>query len=285
MARRSSIQRKWTKLILATTSFIYHKKNGLLTASVFQSFWSVIQLIVAEIFLSVISLPRYFVIKSVAKTNESAQFKTRKIMTLSLLAIIFAIWFVKLLFIVLPSFLIDSHTDYKLQNATDLQEVNPELTSQIINAPIEANLPIPEIIQLIQHSNNTLTVRGSAAPNTLASIYISKKEDQKTPQDLDTLVMKVSPVTPNGYWEATIDKSIFSLAAGDYMANTMSYHTNKKIKSPTSQTMAFTIQEGFFTRAMQKLDSSINIILMIIIVASFFGALIIPRKKKKLSPR
>jgi len=266
------MRQQWTNLILHTTALVHKKKEDLLTSHSLGSFFYVFWIIILEVFLAVISLPLYIVAKSIkGDISEVSRYKFRRIITLSVLLPILFIWFLKLTFILAASLYLDSDSIFQIAETPEtisIETISIEYASiGVISARIDPSLSSPIINQISQQrADNVFVFQGTAMPNHLVVMYLSRQDDDRD-ASFKTYLARANT---NGDWEIVQDRDIFYLSSGKYLASAVTYNEDKGQKSEMSKTISFEIKQPFWRKFITKIDTLLNIIVFVFVILGIF---------------
>jgi len=260
----------WTNLILHTTSRIQGKKQALLTDHALKSVLDVFGIIVLEVFLLVISLPLYLVTKPMVGAEENVQYKTRRILSLTVLGAIFVLWLFKLLLILWASF-------FSGQNAYEIGALQPSQESALeyVNYQAstwkeDATLSAPVITEVASDEDENVYFKGSSTPNTVVAIYLSDVEANGQ----SSLKLYSVRSDENGQWEMLHEERIYHMTAGEYWVQAVAYDELSSSKSPASAPVAFELQKPLEDMLLENVDRVLNLVILLFAFLGFLSALL-----------
>jgi len=213
-----------------------------------------------------ISFPLYLTSKE-ENIGNGAQYKIRRLLTLSFLVGILTIWLVKLLLMVgLPlyfdtrQFLVSS--EEKEQSQIVKQEF---ILPDVYGAEIDSSLPTPVVENLKEMGNGHLLIDGKGSKDTKAVVNISNVQTDDTLQDT-SIKTYVVDINEAGYWSVETNINNFSLLPGEYRLEVMAYDDMANTKSNTSQTEYFKITENWQEKVITRLDTYLNYLVIIFLI-------------------
>lgn len=259
----STVRSRWTTLVLHTSSYVYNQKQKLLTTHAGRAFFIVISIIIAEVFLGLISLPLYLITKPESGNDAGqSQYKVRRVITLSILTAIFIIWIIKLIFILILSLYFDTQSTYSIKEMATKNDLVPGITTEVAVAPIDTSLAMPKISAVWQNGRSTITAEGTSNPNTIVAVnFVATGPTAKN----GSLHMYTNRADTTGHWQNTENESVFTLPPGNYVATAVEYNETKHTKSNLSNGVNFTIHESFWQQLFRRLDTVLNIAVLVFI--------------------
>lgn len=255
----STIRGRWTTLILHTTAFIYHQKEKLLTAQTLSAFFIVLSIILAEVWLAVISLPLYLITAPTAGNDqETIIFRQRRVMTLSIAAAIFFLWLLKLIFIIWLSFFFDTSARFSISPTDTKKVIEDNMSTVIALAPIDPNL-VPPVITKVEQKNGLVVAVGTAAPNSVVSVYYMHDKGA------NSIHMYQGQSDDQGRWSIAEDHGIFKLPPNTYSLNAVDFSKEKGMKSLPSAPSTITVKANALEQIFTRLDPILNILMLIFV--------------------
>ncbi len=253
----NTIHASWTNFILHASSFIAERKNRLQTAHALAAILLVIELMLAEVWLAIISLPLYLVTKNVAgKTTGTGQYKARRVITLSVLSSILVIWIIKLLIILLFLFVLDPREAFQVQETNTQIDQALTVTTSIPKAAVDAKLSVPHITTATG-TQGSVTITGTAKPNqtVVAILQEAHGADSENPPGLYS-----GKADNAGQFTIAEDKGVFYVPVGDYIVSVVTYDEARGTKSQTSNGLKFTVAEHPARHILHFLDQILNLL-------------------------
>lgn len=252
-----SIREGWINLILHTTAFINQRKQDLLIVHAVKAFWRVIQLIAAEVFLAVISLPVYIAASSTAKSDDTAQYKLRRVVTLSIIFGLLIIWLVKLIVIVALSF---QSQNLSINQTESKSAWQPATIQHILASVPDDKLTTPSLTKVIE-AGGVFAANGQAIPKSLIVMTVMKEGAVKT----DNPKMYMGQTNDQGQFSVSAENNVFDLPDGNYVASAQTYDPNTLVTSPNSQWVKFTASPTFKEQFLNQFDRWLNILAFLLI--------------------
>lgn len=268
----STIRSRWTTRILHTTAFVHNQKEKLLTAHAGGAFFVVISIIVAEIFLGLISLPLYLVATpSTGQGDGHSEYKIRRTITLSIIVVIFIIWLLKLVFIIGLSLYFDPRALYSIKETGVKVTSVSTLTTDVAIAPVDSGLTPPKVIAAEQNGKNTVTISGTSNPKAALAVYLTKEQTAKSSASVH---MYADWADKNGRWQITEDANVFLLPPGNYVASAVEYNEVTKTKSTLSNGLPFSINDSYLHQFFRRFDTILNIAVGLFIIIGVAGIIL-----------
>lgn len=265
----------WLNLILRFSNRIYQKKQLLVGQEGLQIVGNIVSLIVLEILLAIISLPLYI---SIGSQNVTAFFtehgsyakvtfdyKLRRILTLTGVVIIAAVWIVKLLLIL---FVPTMFGPLPLYRVSDLRP--PELTEQeqslileqagIQNARAVQSLQKPELQRIQKTGGKDFVFYGSGEPNATIVLFLT---------DVQT-TLYTGESDQNGNWKIEHAQKEFALREGNHSLSAFSYNASTGTRSDFSSTQYFKVKTTLADLIVRNIDVVANWSVVILIILGAF---------------
>ncbi len=272
----STARLRWTNLILHTTASINDRKQQLLTAHAGQAVVIVVGLVLAEVWLAILSLPLYIATRSSRGVRSEStpagtdQYSIRRVMTLSLVSIIFGAWLVKLLIIFLLS-TGGPHTIVRTV-ANSPATLSSQLTVDVHLAKVDAKIPVP-VITAVQRQASGITVSGTAQPHDTVVVILAQtdKGQSRTTRSAEVRDKETNPhlysgiADSSGRFAITEDATIFWLPAGQYTATAVTFDPSKGIKSVNAGSVVFPVSDSAGRRILAYADSGLNIVVAMLV--------------------
>ena len=258
MSQTQTISSRFTTLILHTSAYISSRKNELLAAHALKAFWIVVKLILAEIFLAVISLPVYLATSKASGANDTAQYKVRRVVTLSSLLGLLVIWLIKLILIIALSFQQRNLSIKQTQNSSQWQ---PATIQHYLSTAPDMSLPAPVLTKATE-ANGIFSATGHALPNSWMVITVMKDLGVAT----DHPKMYMGQADPQGNFTVMEEAGAFNLTDGNYVASAETYNSKSLITSPASPWVKFSALPTFKEQFLAQFDRWLNILAMLLIL-------------------
>jgi len=267
------MRKKWTNLILHTTALISQWKQNILVSHAFRAVFDILIIIVLEFFLALISLPLYLVSQETG-SGDKKQYKIRRIITLSVLMIILAIWLIKLIFVLsLPFYSATSQTFFMSGRQAPSQTLTQNyILSGISDAQTTAAFAVPVVTEAKTTKDGSLSVTGKGNPGTEVIIIIGRI---KEPGRSSGLNLYLAGVDFEGNWSINAASNDSRLAVGDYWLRTMAYNAKDNSQSGLSPALAFTVEQNLQGRITGKADVYLNYFVIIFLLLGLFSLLLL----------
>lgn len=257
-AQTQTIGSRFTTLILHTSAYINNRKNELLTVHALKAFWIVLKLIAAEVFLAVISLPVYLAASSTSTSDATAQYKLRRVVTMSLLIGLVVIWLIKLIVIAALSF---QQSNLSIKQTESTSQWQPATIQHVLSSAPDKNLPAPTLTS-VGERNGIFTASGLAIANSW--LVITVMNDPATANDHPKMYM--GQADARGEFAVSQEAGAFDLPGGNYLASAQTYNTQSLITSPASPWVKFSTRPTFQEQFLAQFDRWLNILAMLLIL-------------------
>ncbi len=256
----------WITFILHLTGLIQKKKESLFITNSYKSIFILLEIILLESILFIVSIPLYFV-HNTEKTGGTKQYKTRRIITLSVLVSIGGLWLLKLalgliglwLFASLPSFQIN---EFKRTTPTTSEEQQILETEE---AAVSTTLQPVVITNAKRLASGSVLMSGTASPKTHVLVYVNR--NGATSSDVTGMTILRTQADSRGNWSVSPKEQQFVFTKGTYMSQGVSFDPAKNMKSPAGKTVSFSIQSSpaSFLTVISTIDTLLNWLTLILI--------------------
>ncbi len=265
----------WLNLVLRLTNRIYQMKQSVIGQEGLSAVGNVFVLIFLETILAVVSLPLYLNLKSKSVTafleeeggyaKIIVDFNLRRILTLSGVGIVLAIWLVKLSLILLVPTIFGELQLYTVSDLRppDLLSVDTNLINtetEIQTAKITASLVIPELTEVKKNKGQDYIFYGVGQPDSTVVLLLS---------DLQTAVY-TEQVDANGNWEIDHTQSNFSLNEGNHSVLTFTFDRDAATRSEFSDEQYFKVKTTFLDQLVKNVDTLANWSVVAVIIVGIF---------------
>ncbi|MCX6715384.1 MAG: hypothetical protein NTX72_06270 [Candidatus Uhrbacteria bacterium] len=236
---------------------------------------NIVSLIVLEMILAIVSFPLYL---SVASQNVTAfleergayakvsfDYKLRRILTLTGVAIIAAVWALKLALILLVPTVFGP---LQLYHVTNLRP--PDLSAQeqqvileeagIQNARAVQSLQKPLFEGVKRTSGKDFAFYGTGAPNTTLVLFLT---DAQT-------ALYTGTVDAKGQWSIANEQKKFALSEGNHSLSAFSYNKGDGTRSDFADTQYFKVKTTWADMLVRNVDVLANWSVVILIVLGAF---------------
>jgi len=267
------MKERWLNFILLLTNRIYAKKHKLLGGVGIRIFVDIFGLILLELFLTVLSLPLYLGMKTsgvLAFFGDNGgyekiktDYKVRRILTLSGVGVIFVIWFIKLLFIVLPPVVYGPLQLYSVSDLEPIEIDRQELITQdtrIQTAEIVSSLGVPKIEAIERDSSDKYLIYGTGTPGQTAVIFLVE----------DKTLMYSVEIDSGGKWRAEHLQTDYKLKEGIHSVFAFVYDSETGTRSHSSAKQYFRIRDSGLESIFENMDLAINWAVIIFVSIGLF---------------
>lgn len=251
------MRRAWTNHILHLSGFIYSKQQALLTEHGFKIVITVWQLIAAQLWLAIISLPLAIVAKPViGKTNIAgvATYSVRRVLTLTVVTIIAILWLLKLGVVLFGVWQAEEFRIEHRGTRAEPETTAAYLTTRIAAAGEDPHLVAPVLREVNRSNSGVLTVTGSAKANTDILLYVIEAAD-----GVASTKVYAGTTDNHGTFTITENEDRFSLRAGTYVVEAFAYSRETGLASSASTPMQIAVQDSLMTIFMTYADRILNI--------------------------
>jgi hypothetical protein len=265
----------WTNLILHTSASIYKRKNNVAVSFASKSILDVFAIIFLELFLVVISFPLYLVSKGDSAKGK-AQYKIRKIFTLSFLIVILVVWLAKLILMVgLPLYFDNRQFVITTENQGNDQAIKQSyILPDVYNTQLDTSLPTPTVENISTMSNAGLLVSGLGQADSKIVVNIGKKQGG-TALEYNNIKIYIVNADKVGNWRLETDVKSFNLQPGEYWLQAMAYDDITGKKSDVSTTQYFEITQNMHDRIISKVDMYLNYFMIAFILLGIFSIIML----------
>jgi len=268
----------WLKLILDLTNRIYRSKQTLIEQEGFGMIKSVLLLFFLELALSLISLPLYLGLRTekvIAFFREKgsydsvvSDYRLRRILTLTGVAIIFFVWFLKILIILLTPKIVGPLSLYKVINFAPTELTEESLNTvelEIETAPYLDTIKMPQLSGVEKLSGGRYAFFGKGHPLSTIVLFL---RDQQT-------AIYTEEVDASGNWRIIYTKKDFRLSEGNHAVAAYCYKEDLGGRSRLSTQQYFKVTQSWLDRLVENSDNIINILLILIILSGVFIMILI----------
>ncbi len=232
---------RWITLILHLTSLIQKAKQKLFITTSYKSIFILVEIVFLEIILFFVSIPLYFV-QNTTKDTGTKQYRTRRVITLSVLIGIGCLWLIKLiiglvglfLFANLPSFQVNEFTRNEPTTTEEKQILETE------GATVSNALQPVKVTGARRLPSGSVQMNGTASPATHVLLYVSR--DGATSSDVVGMTILRTQADAKGVWSVAPKEQQFIFTKGTYISQGVSFDPEKRLKSPAGQAVSFSVQ-------------------------------------------
>jgi len=265
----------WTNLILHTSASIYSRKSRVSSSAAGKSIIEAFAIIFMEIFLALISLPLY-IVSRVEISEGKSRFKIRRIITMTFLTVVLAIWAAKLILIVgLPAYFDNRQFFVTSDNKTAYQaEDQGYIVADIYNAEIDSLIPVPIIGNVSTTGSVGLSVTGSALANSKIVINIGMQGNNDI-DEAGSIKSYIVDSGETGNWKLEIASENLNLQPGSYWLQAITYDLLANNKSQQSLSSYFEIEQGRYEKVISVVDKYLNYLMIAIIGLGIFSIIML----------
>lgn len=267
------MKNQWLNLVLVLTNRIYVRKQQVVGQTGLTAAYNIIVLIAFEIILGVISLPLYLGTRPAGVTAFFAEkgtyekiafdYNLRRILTLTGVGIIAAIWTLKLLLILLlprvyGPLQLYSVTDFRPADILSKELVAAETGLQ--TARMILSIPRPELTGVDKISGGDYVFYGKGQPNSTVVLLLS---DQQT-------AIYTANTDNNGDWKITQLKKNFKLNEGNHSVLVFTYDNKLGVRSDTAPEQYFKVTTSWADSLVKNVDVLANWSVVLILLVGVF---------------
>lgn len=242
------------------TSLIQKKKESLFVTNSYKSIILLLEIVILESFLFVISIPLYFVHNTSKDSTGTKQYHTRRVITLSVLVSIGCLWLIKLLIGIIGIFLFANLPSFQVnefaRNAPTTIEEQQILETE--EASVSKTLQQVAITGARRLSSGSVQINGTASPRTHVLVYVNR--NGATSSDIVGMTILKTQADTKGNWSASPKEQQFIFTAGTYMSQGVSFDPVQHRKSPAGKAVSFSVgaQPISFLTVISKIDTFLN---------------------------
>jgi len=258
---------------LHTTALISQRKQSILVSHAFRAVFDIFVIVVLELFLALISLPLYLVSQETG-SGDKKQYKIRRIVTLSVLVIILAIWLIKLIFVLsLPFYSATSQTFFMSGRQAPSQTLAQNyILSGISDAKTIAAFAAPTVTEVKAAKDGRISITGNGNPGTEVMVITGRMEEPGRGSGLN---LYLAGVDFEGNWSINAASSDLRLAVGDYWLRAMAYNAADNSQSSLSPATSFTVGQNLQNQITSKADIYLNYFIIIFLILGLFSLLLL----------
>jgi len=267
------MKNQWLNLVLLLTNRIFNKKQQIVGQTGLGAAYNILNLIFLEIFLGFISLPLYVGMKSSgvvaffadkgAYAKVNFDYNLRRVITLTGVGIITAIWVTKLILIIsLPAVYgpikLYSVTDFRPADILSKDLVAAEVglqTARVLNT-----IPRPELTTVQKTKGGNYSFFGTGQPNTAVVLLLSDKQT----------VVYTGEADKDGKWQIDHQQNNFRLSEGNHSILVFSYNKDMGVRSDTAPEQFFKVTTSWWDSLVKNVDVLANWSAVIIILLGIF---------------
>jgi hypothetical protein len=257
------MRKHWVNLILHTTARINLTKRKIVTSNFLGIVFRFLSLFFLELFLGLISLPFYFLIKSNKKDNSS--FKLRRAITLTSLGTILLLWTIKLIVI----FVFSQKNSYEIKNVVDNEILSEKELISSLNINFTNSSLFPPEFRTIEASSNKIVFSGEATPNSHIALFIHSKNDPSKEIEYN------QKSNQEGKWQIYHFQKDFYLPRGEYLVYALTFDLDRKIKSEPSPIANLNVPASLSQVVLNRLDYWVNLVTIILILLGVVSTILI----------
>jgi hypothetical protein len=266
---------RWTNLILHTSASIYKRKNNVAVSYASKSILDVFAIIFLELFLVLISFPIYLVSKGDSAKGK-AQYKMRRIFTMSFLIVILVVWLLKLILMVgLPLYFDNRQFTVTTENKGNEKAVEQSyILPDVYNTLLDTSISVPTVEKISTVKSGGLLVSGLGNADSKIVVNIGKTQND-TASEYDNIKIYIVNADKSGNWRLETDVKVFNLQPGQYWLQAMAYDDITGKKSDVSSTKYFEITENLYDRIIGRADMYLNYFMIAFILLGIFSIIIL----------
>lgn len=252
----------WVNVILQITSRLQKAKSNLLSSEGAATYRLLGTIIVWELIFLFVSIPLYLVSRSAAVPGlDARQYRVRRVISLTTVAVITFLWVIKLGFIGLRLIVYENGNTLTIQKTEDTQEIG-DLEQQILGIQtltLDAAIASPQINSVKVLVPGNLEIRGTAPADSKVVMYITKKEYEESSFSTESTVAVAAVTDSQGNFAAVPNTAQFTLNPGEYRLRAVALGTDNTY-SPSGTPVGFSLSETDWggQRVLQSADKWIN---------------------------
>ena len=258
---------RWVNLILHATALVQKTKDKLLVTHSIKSVFIILALVVLETFLALISLPLYLVQKVAPVGSKAEQYRSRRLITLSLLTFIGVVWIIKLTLAVGTQILWQQRS-VQIQN---LAEANKITTEEEVfateRAVVNYKLLQAVVTKVVLSRTGGVTFSGQAGKNAVALVYVTPETKAVSGQPNQVTVLSAR-ADKLGNWSINSLAEQYHFPKGKYMVWALDFDDKNLQKSGPGKMVSFTISSDPLTTQTISLrvDQVLNWAIIIFVI-------------------
>lgn len=259
------MRQRYTTLILHLSSYVERKKQALLTRHSWQSFFDVLLLIIAELFLAVVSIPLVLSTESVATEGTSKRYAVRRVLTRGIISIVIVLWALKIGLIFLRQW-----TDQRIVNVQQTEHGQVFTTPRIAAASIDATIPVPTITGISGSEQYGWVTYGTAPAHDTVALYVTRTDGSDT-----SIKVYLAEAGDDGAFSVHEDADYFRLKSGEYAMQALIYNETQGTKSEGSNIVTAIAAASHLETLLTHLDTIVNIAVAIVLLLGIFITLLL----------
>lgn len=265
-----TFRNRLTTLTLHTTSFVYRKKESLKTAHAFKAIWLILVVLCTELFLNIISIPLYAALRDDGTANDSAtkSYRTRRVMTLSVVLFLVILWVIKLAFIIYLSFA-STHGRYTVNELPLHTTTISGMTIDLPKTTLDATLTAPTLTE-VRGDQGEVMIIGHTVPHGTVIITVEKTGAK----DSDHPRLYADTADSAGNFSTIEDPAVFTLPNGRYSAHATLYDHEHGTRSMESNAVPLIVTPDFISTLFAHLDPIINILMIAFVVIGLLATIL-----------
>lgn len=267
------MKNKWLNLVLLLTNRIFDRKQKIIGQTGMGAAYNILVLIFLEILLGLVSIPLYIGMKSsgvVAFFSEKGtyakinfDYNIRRVITLTGVGIIAAIWATKLLLIlVLPAaygpMRLYAVSDFRPADILSQDLVASEVglqTARVLNT-----MTRPALKEVKKLSGGNYSFFGTGQPNTAVVLLLS---DEQT-------AVYTGQADQDGKWQIDHQQNNFRLSEGNHSVLVFGYNKELGVRSETAPEQFFRVSTTWLDALTKNVDVLANWTVVIVILLGIF---------------
>ncbi len=258
----SSLRQRWMNRVLHLTAVVAERKQSLLTIQGWSAFKAVVVIVASEVILGVIALPLYLGTRTIASEDTAAvaQFRVRRVMTLSFVILILVLWVAKLGVIITLALTTNSASKFQVSQTEHSSNVGGDLTVAVHHALVDDSI-VPPTITSVQEDQGAITITGTTTEDTSVIATISQVNSTVTYPRLYS-----GRSDDTGTFSIVEDSTVFWSAPGEYEVTVVAYDATTHHKSADSADTTFTNHGSTFDYWLQRVDVMLNVVVIGLII-------------------
>lgn len=262
---------RWLNLLLILSHSIYLRKQNVLVRHGLSAVVSVFILILLELVLAITSLPLYLGLKPATTQayirsrgdygDVVADYKLRRVITLTGVGIVLLIWIIKLCVIV---FVPRVYGPLPLYNVSGSIRTGSEITAPdmgIQDAKVDLSAPLPVIAHIEQRTGRDFRFSGTAQPSSTVVLLLADQQ----------MATYYGESNEKGEWQIDHLQQKFNLNDGNHAISVFSYDPKTLTRSHFSDQQFFKVTSSWTDILIRNFDTIANWAIIFVIA---FGILL-----------
>ena len=267
----------WLQLILYISHSIFLKKAAILKTAGVKVVRPIIQLVLLEIALAVVSVPIYLRVRSHvvhsyfskvgAQESDFHDYTLRRVLTLSGLGLVALLWLIKLIFVIIAPTVFNAGEPFTVSNIR-MEHVAPAIKENVSfaleSAKRDESLTVPLVQSVRTTGRGRYLFSGVGTPGLTVVAYISGTES----------IVYSSVIKSDGTWSIEHDGGGFLLKKGTYSIVVSAYDESTSEKSYASVPYYFKVTPSWLDLFLSSVDTYANWVAACVVVVGIVVVII-----------